>query len=550
MLVRIFIENFALIEYLDIEFGEGLQVITGETGAGKSVILGALSLILGERVAPQSAQNPEKKSIVEVTFMISEAMREEFESYDLDFDKTTLIRREILPSGKSRAFVNDVPVTLEILKKISGLLVDIHGQFDSSDLFKEEYYLEILDALSKESEPLLTKYKEHYKLYTSLLKDKGKLQQDFLEAHKESEYKNFILEELLAVDLDSIDFESLNIELSLSENVEHIARHLSVVLQKAQQPELGVLDGLAEIQSQLSKLGLLSPHFSEIGRRLEAVIVEFKDLVEVLENKAENLDLDPVRVQSLQDKYNRVNMLLLKHNCSSPDELIVLRDRLSYERNGLSYLEDSIKEHERRLSEKILLLDEIAEGLSEKRKKASLIFVNKIEACLRKLGLEKAKIELLLEKDDSFNPYGKDKVSLLFRANAGFPLKPIASAISGGERSRVMFAVKKIMAESMALPTLILDEIDAGISGKVAEEMGILMREMSSRLQLVVITHLAQIAAKGKQNYKVIKSTLSGKTKTEIVPLNDEEKKLEIARLISGTTVTSAALQQAEELMR
>lgn len=549
MLSRIFIQNFALIDSLEITLNKGLQVITGETGAGKSIILGALRLILGERADVKSIQNAETKSIVEAEFIVNENFKNFFDENDLDFEIHTVIRREILPTGKSRAFVNDVPVTLEILKKLSEKLVDIHSQFETSNLFDEEYQFRMIDGLSK-NKTLIINYQQDFSAYKKLVKELIHYKNQLSEGNKESDYKKFLLEELLEVNLDLFDFEEVKNQLSQQENAETIIENLSLIFNKMDAEEVGVLDSLLDVKSKLSKVASLSHEYSKLNQRLEEQFVEFKDFLFDLQNEAEKMETSPEKLSDLSEQLNKINSLFLKHKVNSVDELIEIRDEIQNEQTGFAQLEFLINQTEKKIEVAAKGLEKTSTDLSQNRKKAIPNFIKKTEKLLNQLGLEKAKIEVQLTDTENFTSFGKENIQLLFQANSGFPLKPIQTAISGGERSRVMLSIKKLMAENAELPTLILDEIDTGVSGKVAEEIGNVMKEMSENMQLIVISHLAQVAAKGNDNYKVVKREVSGKTQSTIISLNQEEKLQEIAQLLSGSKITEAAVSQAKELMK
>lgn len=548
MLKRIFIQNYALIDTLDIDLKKGLQVITGETGAGKSIILGALRLIMGERADAKSIQNTESKSIIEAEFDVSENLKTFFQENDLDYEPITIIRREILPSGKSRAFVNDVPTTLDVLRELSAQLIDIHSQFETSRLFSEDYQFKILDGLSENKE-LITTYQKDYHSFRALKKQLAELENQLNEGNKDSDYKQYLLNELEEAQLDDLDLDAVQQELSSQENVEHISENLAHIFRLTDQESIGLLDSFTEMRSKLSKVADLSHQFTELNDRLESLFVEFKDIVFELQSKAEDLEMNPERLEELKDKVNKTNTLLLKHKVGSVSELIEIRDQLATEQTSFSDIEERIAYLKQEITDKETQLRILAEKLSKNRNLSAPEFSEKIETLLRRLGLEKAKIEVQLTPNEDFSAFGLDGIAIMFQANIGFPLKPIQSAISGGERSRVMLAIKKIMAENAELPTLILDEIDTGVSGKVAEEIGLLMKEMSADLQLIVITHLAQVASKGSDNYKVIKHDIDGKTKSSIIPLSPDEKLQEIAQLLSGSTITDAAIEQARALI-
>ena len=548
MLSRIFIKNFALINTLDIHLYKGLQVITGETGAGKSIMLGALRLILGERADVKAIADSESKSIVEAHFAIPDHLEAFFEENDLDYEKNSIIRREILPSGKSRAFVNDVPVTLDILRELSGQLIDIHSQFETSNLFNEAYQFSIIDGLG-ENKTVLPAYQKAFSEYRKMRRELEELKLKLAEGNKESDYKTFLLNELEEADLDNINLEDLQEKLSLQENVGQISENLSHILGRFDQEEIGILDGLLDVRSRFSRVAALSHHFSSLDQRFNESFLELKDLLFEIQNEAEKLEVNPEAIDELNMRLNRINTLFQKHQVATVAGLIEIRDQLAGEQTGFDELGRFIAETEAKIKSQQNLLAGLAEKLSRNRKKSLPVFSSKMEKLLKDLGLEKAKIQVELSPVEEFTAFGKETVAILFQANSGFPLKPIQTAISGGERSRVMLAIKKIMAENAELPTLILDEIDTGVSGKIADEMGKLMHEMAKDMQLIVITHLAQVAAKGDNNYKVLKEEINGKTQSNIIPLNADEKLREIAQLLSGARITDAALQQAEELI-
>ena len=549
MLSRIYIQNFALIDQLEINFKKGLQVITGETGAGKSIILGALRLILGERADSKSISDFSTKNVVEAEFKISESLKIFFEENDLDFEEDTIIRREILPSGKSRAFVNDVPVTLDVLKELSERLIDIHSQFETSQLFSEEYQFKIIDGLS-ENKNLIETYQNDYFEFQRKQRELEKLKNTLSEGNKESDYKLFLLEELEAAQLEAVNYELLQSQISLAENKGAISELLAQIFARTDQEEVGLFDGFYDVKNKLSRVADLSLQFSELNARLEENYVEFKDILFQLQNEAEKLDANPEDLLVLQEQNNKINALFLKHKVSDIEDLLKIKEELSLEKNSFEDIENKIAQLEKEIAEASQSLLKKAEILSKNRKKTAPVFVEKVESLLHQLGLEKAKVEVELSSTREFGKFGTEKIQLLFQANAGFALKPIQNAISGGERSRVMLSIKKLMAENAELPTLILDEIDTGVSGRIADEMGNVMQEMAENMQLIVITHLAQVAAKGNDNYKVQKSDIEGKTQTRIFPLNQEEKLTEIAQLLSGSKITDAAILQAKELMQ
>lgn len=546
MLNRIFIQNFALIEHLDIDLHSGLQVITGETGAGKSIILGALRLILGERADVKSVVKEDKKSIVEVQFSVSPSMKSLFEALDLDFEEETIIRRELLPNGKSRAFINDVPTTLEQLRKVSEKLIDIHSQFETAKIFTEEFQFNIIDGIAKNE---IDDYQDEYRSYLKLKSRLKELQEQLHKGNQERDYKNFLLTELQDAQLDDVHWETLQSTLSTQENAEFIAENLSYALGRLEAEEMGVLDGLSAILHRLQKLAEFSPQYAELVQRLDSSFLEIKDITNELQSETEKVEINPILIQELQKKVNLIQGLLVKHNTESVEQLIEIRNQMQSEQSGFENIEEEIAETQKDILIKEGLLNEKSLIISDKRKSAADVFKAKMEQLLQQLGLEKAKILAELTPSSDFHLLGKEHIKILFQANSGFEMKPIQQAISGGERSRVMLAVKKIMAENNQLPTLILDEIDTGVSGKVAEEIGMVMKDMAKDMQLIVISHLAQVAAKGTHHYKVQKFDVEGVTQSTIKPLSEEERLIEIAQLLSGSTITDAAVEQAKALM-
>lgn len=548
MLSRIYIKNFALIDALEVSLNNGLQVITGETGAGKSIILGALRLILGERADIKSISKTEDKSIVETEFELNDKFKKFFIENDIDYEHQTIIRREILPSGKSRAFINDVPVTLDILKELTSQLIDIHSQFETSNLFTSEYQFKIIDGLS-DNKNLIENYQQNFSEFQNLKTQLKKFQTQLSESTKESDYKQFLLSELEDMKMDDVNYPDLQNQLSMQENAGMISENLGQLLSRFHQEEIGILSFFNDARSKLSKIAEVSTNFAELNERFETSFVEIKDILSELEDEADRIEINPETLAQLLEFNNKINTLFLKHNVSDIEDLKEIRDQLSGEQKGTAEIEAYIAQILENISKKERSLESLSQKLSKNRKKSIPIFIKKAEDLFKKLGLEKAKVDIEISESTEYNQFGKENIQLLFQANSGFPLKPIQTAISGGERSRVMLAVKKIIAESDELPTLILDEIDTGVSGKVAEEIGDLMREMSEDMQLIVISHLAQVAAKGNDNYKVVKQDINGKTQSTIIPLNDEEKLNEIAQLISGSKITEAALTQAKELI-
>jgi len=393
MLSRIYIKNFALIDALDVSLKNGLQVITGETGAGKSIILGALRLILGERADSKSISKTDEKSIVETEFNLNNQFKKFFIENDLDYEHHTIIRREILPSGKSRAFINDVPVTLDVLKELSSQLIDIHSQFETSNLFTAEYQFKIIDGLS-DNKTLIENYQQDFLEFQSLKTQLKKLQIQLSENTKESDYKLFLLNELEDLKLDDINFEDLQNQLSVQENAGMISENLAQILSRFHQEEMGILTFFNEARSKLSKIADVSNTFTELNERLETSFVEVKDIISELEDEAEKVEINPENLAQLLDLNNKINTLFLKHNVSDVKSLIEIRDQLSGEQRGTAEIEIQIRETQEDIFRKEKSMENLAQKLSRNRKKSIPVFVKKAEDLLKKLGLEKAKVDI------------------------------------------------------------------------------------------------------------------------------------------------------------
>ena len=548
MLKRIFIQNFALIDRLEIDLEEGLQVLTGETGAGKSIILGALRLLRGERADIKMIAASEKKCIVEAQFNLSEYYKVLFEEHQVDFDSTTYLRREIGTNGKSRAFINDSPVTLDVLKTISSQLIDIHSQFQTSDLFNKEFQFAILDSVGSNLE-FRNIYQSHFREMTQIQKIKKDKEKQLQELQLQEDFQLHLYNELDQAELEAIDLEDLQQKFATQQHATQIMELLSEAFRRIDLEGAGILDGMGELRVKLGKVADLSHEFSELYQRFEQNFLEFKDIVFELQNRSEEVNVDPNLKIALEERLDRINFLLQKHKLTEVGDLITLRDSLSKGQEQIAELQEDILQLDAKINNNKQLLEKSASELSSSRNKAGEKVSMHLEKLLYRLGLEKAQIKIQLSPLQELNIYGQDRIDILFQANSGFELRPIQEAVSGGERSRVMLAIKYILAESASLPTLVLDEIDTGVSGKIAEEMGVLMREMAKQMQLIVITHLAQVAAKGAHNYKVVKVQGGERTTTTIIPLSEEEKLQEIAQLLSGATVTPAAMEQAKALI-
>jgi DNA repair protein RecN (Recombination protein N) len=549
MLTQISVSNFAIIDELKLNFQKGLTIITGETGAGKSILLGALKLVLGERADSKLIGNESKKCVIEANFDLSGLeLKPFFEENDLDYESESIFRRELLPNGKSRAFINDTPVTLEILNSLSNKLIDIHSQFNSANLLDENFQLQILDAYAGQI-PVLKDYKilfaDWNKKKTGLKNLKDKLRQQANEA----DFRQFLLDELQNANLQNDEFEALENEQKELQNIDEIKLALSESGQKLEHPEIGIIEQLREINSQIQKISGFSSAFGNLNERINSAKIELEDILDEISHKLENLDSNPERLSEVNERLNLLNQLLAKHRVNSVEGLIEIQENLETENAGFGKIEAEITTLENEIITLEEKLNSVSNQISTNREKAIPKVKKELLDSLSKLGMENSRLEIKLERTENFTENGKNKIEFLFNANKTANLLPVAKAVSGGERSRLMLAVKKLMAGKLELPTLILDEIDTGVSGKIANEVGNLMKEMAKQTQLICITHLPQVAAKGNQHFKVQKKNIQNTTRTEVVKLNPEERILEIAELISGSNVSENAIKQAQELL-
>ncbi|HLV24571.1 MAG TPA: DNA repair protein RecN [Moheibacter sp.] len=549
MLTRLSVSNFAIIDELNLQFQKGLTIITGETGAGKSILLGALKLILGERADLKQLNDTSKKCVIEAQFDISDLnLMSFFQENELDFENETILRRELLPSGKSRAFINDSPVNLQILQELGDQLIDIHSQFNAENLFHQDFQLQILDAYAGQLD-LLKDYQETFRERKSKSEALKNLREELEQVNRESDYKQFLLEELQTAGLQPHELEELETEQKELENVDEIQRILAETINKLDTPELGVLSQLYEIHNIFQKIGDLGEELESFQKRIESSRIELADLVSEITFKLERMESNPERLLEVNERLDVIQNLLHKHRVNSLEELLEIQTGLENEQSGFQELEKKISILETEIAQIELLLNKKSEEISKGRQKAIPNVEKELLTSLEKLGMENSAMKWDLSTQNNFTSTGKDKIEFLFSANKGASLKPVGKSVSGGERSRLMLAVKKLLAGKLELPTLILDEIDTGVSGKVANEVGNLMKEMAENIQLISITHLPQVAAKADQHFKVFKSLKSDQTLTEVNELSKQQRIEEIAELISGSKVSETALHQAKELI-
>ena len=549
MITALSIKNYALIEKLTIDFSKGFSIITGETGAGKSIILGALGLVLGKRADLSSLKNKEEKCIIEAHFEISKYnLASFFESNDLDYEEDTIIRREILPSGKSRAFINDSPVNLQELQDLSLFLIDIHSQQQTRELSDETVQFEIIDAIAGNYEGVL----EYQGILKSYKQDKTKLsvlakkQADSL---KEQEYNTFLLNELLEAKLISGEQELLEADFEQLNNVEVIKESIAKSLVLGNDEQIGVLNSLKEIKNALQKITSFSPDYSALSDRIISMTIEFDDISNELNRCSEKLINDPEKMDAIGQKLQLIYNLQKKHQVGTVDELLEIQSKLEQSVLELGNLEEDINAIRLAIDEKTIALDAIACTIHDKRMEAIPVLSQKLITILETLGMPNVRFDIQLVASQNYLTNGKEELLFLFSANKGTDFGLLKKVASGGEMSRIMLAVKAILAQYSKLPTLIFDEIDTGVSGEIAIKMGEIMKEMSRSMQIFAITHLPQIAAKGNAHFKVFKSTVGEDTQSELKLLNEQERIVEIAQMLSGTVVSDSALNHAKALL-
>ncbi|EJL63563.1 DNA repair protein RecN [Flavobacterium sp. CF136] len=549
MITSLSIKNYALIEKLTIDFSKGFSIITGETGAGKSIILGALGLVLGKRADLTSLKNKEEKCVIEAQFEISKYnLKEFFETNDLDYEDETIIRREILPSGKSRAFINDSPVNLQELQDLSLFLIDIHSQQQTQELSEEGVQFKIIDAIANNFETI-SSYQKLLKTYKS---DKSKLNallKKQSDSGKEQEYNTFLLNELVSAKLKSGEQEELEADFEKLNNVETIKESIDKSLVIANEEQFGVFHNLNEIKTSLQKIALFSPEYQSLFERITSVAIEFDDISRELQNASEKLLNDPEKLELTNQKLQLIYNLQKKHQVISVDELLQIQADLESAVVELGNIEEEIVVLSQLIEQKTQELDALAATIHQNRKNAIPVLTNQLISILETLGMLNVRFKIELLPSETYFQNGKDELQFLFSANKGTDFGLLKKVASGGEMSRIMLAVKAILAQYSKLPTLIFDEIDTGVSGEIAIRMGEIMKGMSNNMQIFAITHLPQIAAKGDSHFKVFKSTVDDDTQSELKLLAQEERILEIAQMLSGANISDSALNHAKELL-
>lgn len=548
MLHSLRIQNFALIKEIELKFDSGFTVITGETGSGKSILLNALNLILGERADFSVIGPSSDKAVVEAEFQIKGFQLENFfAENDLDQEELTIIRREINTSGKSRAFINDSPVSLNVLKTLTSSLVNIHSQYNTLELKSKSYQLDVLDTLAE----LLSKrtlFAAKFKKYNTQKSKLSELKLELSHALQQQDYNKFQLAELEELNLDAKDYMQLEVELKKAENSEELIQALSAIMSNLEEDNQ-VLDKLRSLRSVLDRSKGMDTSVDGLAERLNSVFIELSDISLDAGRLIDSVEIDSEKLQQLTESLNRYNHAIKKHNVLDQQELMALRNGLESELLNVEETQNQII----RLEEEVeVLKNEIfkdAKELHQERLQATVKISDQLQAILEELKLPKTKLEFQLNEREELNQYGLSDVTILFSANVGIDTVPIEKAASGGELSRVMLALQKMISEKKLLPTVLFDEIDTGVSGDVAQKIGALLHKMGYNFQLLAISHLPQVAAKASHHFKVEKDVVNGRTSTSVILLSKEERINEIARLMSGENISEAAKETAKSLM-
>jgi len=549
MIKSLTIQNYALIDSLHIEFGSGFTTITGETGAGKSIILGAISLLLGQRADSDILLDKTRKCIVEAMFETGNYNLEWFfEQNEIDYNPSVIIRREILENGRSRAFVNDTPVNLTVLKELGDKLIDVHSQHQSSYLTDWSFQLKIID-IGSGNLSLLQQYKESFRTYNELKKKLNDIKEKALNDQKDYDYIQFQYNELENAKIREGEEEELEETFKVLSNVEEIKVNLSAALEALLNENTGAIIEIKEALSRLNKLKNVFNKADQLHNRLESVYLELKDITNEMDNSLNSIELDPEKLEATRNRLDFLYHLCQKHRVSKSDELILLKEKYSERLSNISSYNEIIDQLTNELQQETEKLRNIALKLREGRKKSTPVLEEKVTNILRQLGMPNAVFNIVFEELPEFHATGLDAVNFLFSANKQVSPQDIAKVASGGEISRLMLAIKSVIASSIAMPAIVFDEIDTGVSGEIADRMANIMKEMAQVMQVISITHLPQVAAKGKYHYLVYKSDTEKSTNTYIKLLSEEERVYEIAKMLSGKNVTEAAINNAKILI-
>lgn len=549
MLQQLNIKNYALIEELSVDFTDGFSVITGETGAGKSILLGALGFVLGDRADTGVLFNKEMKCVVEAHFQLNDdALKPIFDNNDLDFYEDCIFRRELSPQKKSRAFINDTPVSLQVMKEIGSQLVDIHSQHDSLLLTDTGFQLHLLDEIAQ-SLGLLADYQTNYNVYNSLKRRLNDLRETASKNLAENDYLKFQLNELQQAQLKEGDYAEIEQSLNVMENAEEIRSLLFSANGLLENSETAILPQLNELSSAMHRLKQLMPSSEELLQRIESAQLELKDIAYDLERIGDGAQFDEEKLQELQERFDLLSRLMMKHHVKEFEALLALRDELETKVNAFENIDQAIEQLEKALKEQESLLRELASKLHAQRLEAAKTFSEQVTELARQLAMPHAVFQIAMEPLNEFAPTGLDQVRFMFSANKGIEVAELSKVASGGELSRLMLSIKSVVSRHNYIPTLVFDEIDTGVSGEVAAKIGGIMQGMGVSLQLIAITHLPQVASKAEHHFFIYKDNEGLRTQSHIKVLSTKERVTEIAKMLSNDKVTPEALKAAEVLL-
>ncbi|MBR5959022.1 MAG: DNA repair protein RecN [Salinivirgaceae bacterium] len=549
MLLRLHIQNYALIDQLTVDFNEGFSTLTGETGAGKSILLGALALALGNRADTSAIGDAEKKCVVEATFNVKPYRLESvFADLDLDYQDETIVRRELLPNGKSRAFVNDTPVNVNNLKTLGQYLIDIHSQHENLELNNNQFQLRVVDAAAKNAD-LLNDYAETYRNYRKQQTELETLRDEARRLSADYDYNQFQYNQLAEFAPEKINQQEMEDEFQTLSNVVEIQQNLNAAVYLLQDGEQNLLSQLSQLRQTVQQVKRYFPKAADYLQRLESVIIEMKDFAQEMEHDAQQLENQPERLEFLRSKLDQLYGLLQKHQVADVEGLVRIKNELEGKLGKSGNYELRIEQAEKLLAETTERLKGLATQLTERRTKMLEPLSREICSHLIGLGMPNAQLRIDISESSQFTPTGCDCINFMFTANRNRELQNISKIASGGEISRLMLSIKAILSASVALPTIIFDEIDTGVSGDIAHKMAELMSQMAEHMQVITITHLPQIAAKGDVQYRVVKRDVNGTTQTFVEQLSDSERVDEVARMLSGKDITNEARENAKSLL-
>ena len=549
MLKSISIKNYVLIDEMNISFNSGFSVITGETGAGKTILVDGISLLLGKRADLSVNRDKTKKCVIEGIFDIGAYnLKPIFDVNELDYDSETILRREISPSGKSRAFINDSPVNLHQLSKIGSRIIDIHTQHQNLNILDQGFQFEIIDAFSNNIE-IVNEFRFIFHQFQELQRKIEKLKLDKDSLNQSIDYNKFILKEFDNANIFEENLEELEDSQVFLSNFEVISEELSFINNLITDENIGIQTNIQKLLNSLNKISGKSENLNNLYERVLEISTEFDDISQELTDQFESLENDPEKLTLLIEKIDTINTLLRKHSVTSINDLQRVRDEFAAKVDSTESIDEKIEEFEMKFKNLKNELSKISKSITKKRMDAIPKFTNDIELILKDLGMENAKFKIELNPSNNFNSFGLDDINFMFQANKGYEFKDLKSSASGGEMSRIMLAVKSIIAKYRKIPSIIFDEIDTGVSGAISQKMGYIMRSLSKYVQTFSITHIPQIAAMGSSHYKIYKYDEDNITKTTIIKLAEEERIVEIAKMLEGSSISESAINHAKRLM-